>query len=191
MGSREKILQSVLSAKAGKTSLPQIENTPTALGDQKQNFAAMVAAVGGKVVEVGSLNDVSNHVKMLFPSGKIISAIEQLPWYSPYVASDPHTYEDVELAILNGHFGVAENGAVWITDSHMIDRAIPFIAQHLALVVERTNIVPTLFEAYERISSLPYDFGVFIAGPSKTADIEQSLVFGAHGPKSLTLFLIG
>lgn len=191
MGSREKILQSILSAKTGETPLPMIENMPAVLGDKAQNFVAMVTAVGGKVVEVGSLNDVSDHVEMTFPSGKIISAIEHLPWYSPYVASDPHTYEDVELAILNGHFGVAENGAVWITDSRMIDRAIPFIAQHLALVLERTNIVPTLNDAYERMRSSPYDFGVFIAGPSKTADIEQSLVFGAHGPKSLTLFLIG
>ena len=33
-------------------------------------------------------------------------------------------------------------------------------------------------------------FGVFIAGPSKTADIEQSLVLGAHGPKTMTVFVI-
>ena len=191
MGSREKILQSILSAKTGETLLPQVENKPTILGDKVQNFVAAVTTVGGNVVEVGSLNHVSDHVEMLFPSGKIISTIEQLRWYSPYVAKDPHTYEDVELAIFYGHFGVAENGAVWITDSGMIDRAIPFIAQHLALVVEKNNIVPTLHEAYERISTSTYDFGVLIAGPSKTADIEQSLVFGAHGPKSLTLFLMG
>jgi L-lactate dehydrogenase complex protein LldG len=44
--------------------------------------------------------------------------------------------------------------------------------------------------AYERIGSLNQNFGTFIAGPSKTADIEQSLVLGAHGPKTLTVFLI-
>ncbi|HXB07491.1 MAG TPA: LUD domain-containing protein, partial [Puia sp.] len=36
----------------------------------------------------------------------------------------------------------------------------------------------------------PYGFATFIAGPSKTADIEQSLVLGAHGPRSLTVFLL-
>jgi L-lactate dehydrogenase complex protein LldG len=35
-----------------------------------------------------------------------------------------------------------------------------------------------------------YGFATFIAGPSKTADIEQSLVLGAHGPRSLIVFLI-
>ena len=44
--------------------------------------------------------------------------------------------------------------------------------------------------AYERIGSSNPNFGTFIAGPSKTADIEQSLVLGAHGPKTLTVFLL-
>ena len=102
----------------------------------------------------------------------------------------PHAFENVDLAILKGHFGVAENGAVWITDKLMGDRSIPFISQHLALVINKQDIVPTLQEAYERIDYDPYEYGTVIAGPSKTADIEQSLVLGAHGPKSLIVFLM-
>jgi L-lactate dehydrogenase complex protein LldG len=48
--------------------------------------------------------------------------------------------------------------------------------------------------AYERIETMEtavgYGFATFIAGPSKTADIEQSLVLGAHGPRSMTVFLM-
>jgi L-lactate dehydrogenase complex protein LldG len=93
--------------------------------------------------------------------------------------------------VLPGNFGVAENGAVWITESGMGDRALPFICEHLLLVLPLTEILSNMHEAYERIGDLKYDLGTFIAGPSKTADIEQSLVLGAHGPKSLTVILVG
>jgi L-lactate dehydrogenase complex protein LldG len=48
-----------------------------------------------------------------------------------------------------------------------------------------------MHEAYDAIGSSDYSYGTFIAGPSKTADIEQSLVLGAHGPKALVVFLLG
>ena len=111
-----------------------------------------------------------------------------------HASDDPHTLENVDLAILPAHFGVAENGACWITESQMLHRALPFITQPLALVIHRRDIVADMHQAYDRIAGLesaaPYGFATFIAGPSKTADIEQSLVLGAHGPISLTVFLL-
>ncbi|MNW08326.1 Lactate utilization protein C [compost metagenome] len=47
-----------------------------------------------------------------------------------------------------------------------------------------------MHEAYQKIADSVYGFGTFIAGPSKTADIEQSLVLGAHGPKNMTVFIL-
>jgi L-lactate dehydrogenase complex protein LldG len=97
---------------------------------------------------------------------------------------------DVELAVLRAHFAVAENGAVWITDEQMGNRVLPFICQHLAIVINETAIVPTMHDAYPIIGKQQYNFGSFIAGPSKTADIEQSLVLGAHGPRSMAIFVL-
>jgi L-lactate dehydrogenase complex protein LldG len=71
------------------------------------------------------------------------------------------------------------------------------------LILDRNDIVADMHAAYDRIATLEaasstgssaasvsYGFATFIAGPSKTADIEQSLVLGAHGPLSMTVFLL-
>jgi L-lactate dehydrogenase complex protein LldG len=105
-------------------------------------------------------------------------------------APTPHELDGIDLAILEGQFGVAENGSIWITDKNMGDRALPYITEHLAIVLKKSEIVPTMHYAYDRIGTESYNLGTFIAGPSKTADIEQSLVLGAHGAKSLIVFLI-
>jgi L-lactate dehydrogenase complex protein LldG len=55
--------------------------------------------------------------------------------------------------------------------------------------VNAVDLVPTMHEAYQRIRFDNVSYGVFIAGPSKTADIEQSLVIGAHDPKALTVII--
>jgi L-lactate dehydrogenase complex protein LldG len=97
--------------------------------------------------------------------------------------------ERLDVAILAGVLGVAENGAVWVDGANLESRVLPFICQHLVLVLSERGLVPTMHDAYGAIRMGDSDYGVFIAGPSKTADIEQSLVIGAHGPRSLTLFL--
>ena len=98
--------------------------------------------------------------------------------------------QDVDVAILQARFGVAENGAVWVTEEDIKIRVLPFIPEHLVALLYTKDIVPTMHQAYERIGTEDYSFGAFIAGPSKTADIEQSLVLGAHGPKSMTILLL-
>ncbi|NPA80997.1 MAG: hypothetical protein GXO31_00105 [Epsilonproteobacteria bacterium] len=102
---------------------------------------------------------------------------------------DPKELNNVDLSIVKGKFGVCENGAVWIEEEENIHRAIYSICKHLLILLDRDSLVSTMHEAYERIDpSLSY--GIFISGPSKTADIEQSLVIGAHGAKFVTVFLI-
>lgn len=100
------------------------------------------------------------------------------------------TLADAELFVCEAVLGVAENGAVWIPLSRLGARAAAFLAEHVAVVLDRSAVVSDLHEAYARIDVGAEVFGAFIAGPSKTADIEQSLVIGAHGPKRLTVLLV-
>ncbi len=106
------------------------------------------------------------------------------------LVKDPHDLADLEVAIIKGQFGVAENGGIWLTDDNMGLRALPFITEHLVIVLEEKSLVSNMHTAYQKIGNQHSGFGLFLAGPSKTADIEQSLVIGAHGAKSLRVVFI-
>lgn len=101
------------------------------------------------------------------------------------IPSDAHDLDRLNLAILDGQFGTAENGAIWLEEADLRLRAIPFITEHLVITLSKKQLVATMHDAYDRIQKSTSGFGLFLAGPSKTADIEQSLVIGAHGAKSL------
>jgi L-lactate dehydrogenase complex protein LldG len=59
------------------------------------------------------------------------------------------------------------------------------------LIVPADQIVHNMHQAYDRLQFNEPSYRLFISGPSKTADIEQSLVIGAQGPRSLVVFLVG
>jgi L-lactate dehydrogenase complex protein LldG len=93
----------------------------------------------------------------------------------------------IEVLEIDGEFGVAENGAIWLLEEALPHRVAPFICQHLVINVKK--IVPHMHAAYEELGKVNSGFGLFLSGPSKTADIEQSLVIGAHGARSLTVVI--
>jgi len=190
MNSRERIVARLLAARIKNDVLPTPVETPEE-GDLAQKLTTVLQSIGGSVLSVESPAEIKDHLLAKFqPAGRWVSMVPGLEIPDNRIGNDPHSLENVQLSVIEGHFAVAENGAVWVTSDSMGDRALPFICEHIALVIRRSNIVSTMRHAYARIDASTYDFGTFIAGPSKTADIEQSLVLGAHGPKSLILFLV-
>jgi L-lactate dehydrogenase complex protein LldG len=200
MSSREKILSAVEANQPPQRALPPLAAAETAIGPSglDAQFITVLESIGGAAYIVSGFARVAMILHEQFgTAGRVISGCPELASFAVALNGneDPHTLEDIDLAILNAHFGVAENGACWVTETQMLHRALPFITQHLALVIRRGDIVADMHQAYDRIAQLesasaPYGFATFIAGPSKTADIEQSLVLGAHGPMSLTVFLL-
>jgi L-lactate dehydrogenase complex protein LldG len=152
--------------------------------------------VGGRCVFAADMTEVNRTLAVMpevAQALKIVSLVQGAgtPNVDLNDVHDPHDLADVDFAVMPGRFGVAENGAVWVTDEGVKHRAVYFIAQHLALVISAADILDNMHQAYERLAFDKPGFGVFISGPSKTADIEQSLVIGAHGPRSLTVFCVG
>lgn len=94
-----------------------------------------------------------------------------------------------DTVVLQGGPAVAESGAVWWVPSDSEARREAFLAERVVLVVAREDLVDDLHTAYARIDAAAAPFGCFVSGPSKTADIEQALVIGAHGPRALAVWL--
>jgi len=193
MTTREKILGAVLKNQPATTALPDITMFRGDNNDLVKKYMDVFKTIGGTAFLVEDIEAMKTLINESFDTAK--RTVTTLPGLSESfelisATADPHTYDDVELAIIKAHFSVAENGAVWLTEEVMGQRIIPYICQHLAVVINADDIIPTLHEAYEKVGAGDYGFGGFIGGPSKTADIEQALVLGAHGPLTMTVFIM-
>ncbi len=194
MSARDTILKNITANKPELVELPSIDiNTVIQYSDLVQQYKTVLQSIGGGTVELQDLSPLQQEFESRKAKGDfVVNRIAALGEVSDSLASlTAEELAAVDTAYLQGTLAVAENGAIWLYESQMGNRLLPFICQHLVIVIERKNIVPTMHHAYQQIESAKEGFGVFLAGPSKTADIEQSLVIGAHGARSLIVYIIG
>jgi L-lactate dehydrogenase complex protein LldG len=196
MASRDEILAAIRKHQPLATEPPRLDGAWTTYPDRLAQFASVLSAIGGRFIRAADAAEAHGQLRDLAvyrDAKQIVSTVSGIGQSTVDLASisDPHQLETVDFAVLPGEFGVAENGAIWVTDRELPHRVIYFIVQHLALVISANQIVENMHQAYERLTFERAEFGAFISGPSKTADIEQSLVIGAHGPRSLTVICVG
>ena len=195
MSSREKILQTVSLNKPTFIDAPSIEiDRPVIQPEQYvQQFIKTLESIGGKAKLVQGIGSIREDLFQSRDQGAyIVNTVAALGEVNAEIneTMKANSLEPVYKTYIEATLGVAENGAVWLYESQLKNRLLPFICQHLVICLDANKIVPTMHEAYAQIDVATEGYGVFLAGPSKTADIEQSLVIGAHGARSLLVYLI-
>ena len=192
MNSRDNILAQIKKNKPSELPLPDTFFVTREVGGEVKRFIEVLQSIGGKVEQVNNLQAVQDYLQQQSAQGhEVVNGVTGIypNNLAQYTDSDALAVEAVHTVVLKGALGVAENGSVWLSEEAMGNRLLPFICQELVVVVEPENIVADMHQAYQKITIDTDGYGVFIAGPSKTADIEQSLVIGAHGPLAMTVYL--
>ena len=147
-------------------------------------------AAGAHVVEMNESDDINDLIRNAYPHAKTIAS--NVPGIKADINPDdvdrPQDLDGTDVSVVEGTVGCAENACIWVPQT-MKQRAVCFICEYLVIIVDRKNIVNNMHEAYSRIEMAEKGFGAFISGPSKTADIEQALVYGAQSFCGVTIIL--
>jgi L-lactate dehydrogenase complex protein LldG len=190
------MLAAIRANQPDRLPLPEQFTFQTTYPDLEAQFAEVLTFVGGLAVNVPNYAAIATYLREVYADvvniGTTLPELADLADVDLSTITDPHDLAGLNLAIIGGQLGVAENAAIWVDERQIPTalRALPMITQYLAIVIRQADLVANMHEAYRRIDVAATGFGTFISGPSKTADIEQSLVIGAHGARGLTVFIL-
>ncbi len=187
--SREKILHRIATGKPVSSSPVARREPQEEWGDLVPEFIRMAELAGSRVLDCNRLELADTLQAHSAEHEEILLADDTIPHPRGKLVAEQPDVRGGDLFLCRSSLAVAENGALWVSDSEIVNRSGLFIVEHCGIILSRQRLVPTMHEAYARLDLSAVGFGVFVAGPSKTADIEQSLVIGAHGPRSLSIFL--
>ena len=187
---RATILSAVRAARPPRVAAPPALQADADAGNVATRVEAFnrAAVIAGAAVLTCTADQVREVLHATVGALSMVSHVAGIASTAPDT-TDPHALRELAVFACSATLGVAENGALWIATSDVMHRAGLFLARRVVIVVAAADIVSTLHHAYERIDIRATSFGTFVAGPSKTADIEQAMVIGAHGPKELTVIV--
>jgi len=198
MSSRDNILNALrnnVRETYEKPDLTQIK--PIVFDNPLEQFKLKATTTAGaKLIEMDPDENLNDIVRRAYPDAKIIASNLQgvMAQLNPDTVDEAQKLAAADVGVIQGDFGVAENACVWIPQT-MKEKAICFASEFLVILLDKKNIVNNMDEAYGRIEASKdyfqqYKFGTFISGPSKTADIESALVYGAQAARGVTIVLV-
>lgn len=196
MSTREEILAALRSHVRETYDRPSLDFPKTTFDDPVAQFIhTTTTTAGARLIEVKAGDDLNQLIRQAYPEATLIASHVAgiRADLDPDNVDEAQELERTDVGIVEGGVACAENGCVWIPQA-MKERAVCFAAENLVIIVSRHDIVSNMHEAYQWIEAHAdafgtYAFGTFISGPSKTADIEQSLVYGAQAARAVTILL--
>ncbi len=209
---RSKILARLRAAPASLPLPPaQWAPLPIEVSDRVQRFTALIEAVHGEVHRLDSgtwperlLSILANRGvnRVLFsagtPLGQQLSAVwaDGAPQLVPYDGAVETMKETlvsgVDAAITGVAGAIAETGSLVLRPTPDEPRLMSLLPPIHIAVLQESAIHDTLAGVMEQeqwAESMPTNL-LLVSGPSKTADIEQTLAYGVHGPKELIVLII-
>jgi len=205
MSTKEEILSRLRQNTRETYDLPDFGSIrPITYADPVEEFKTKTTTTAGaKLIELHDEADLNKTIRSIVENisysgeagGGLVAS--NLPGIeadlNPDTVGSAQELMKVDVGVVEGRIGVAENACIWIPQQ-MKEKAICFASEQLVIVLRRHDIVNNMHEAYDRIAQSQeffqqYKFGTFISGPSKTADIESALVYGAQAARGVTVIL--
>jgi L-lactate dehydrogenase complex protein LldG len=189
---REAFLSKVRAAQPEARPRPAVPLFDTPAGEPLVRFSSALGAMGGTIVEVGSLDAVRALILERFGAQALVASAVQGVEGNRTLTADtlPSSLQDVDVGVVRARFGVAETGSVWFSEAEYIVNSIGYLVQHLVVLLDPERIVGGLQDVYRQDDFRTARYAVLVTGPSATADIEGVLIRGAQGVRSLTVVLI-
>ena len=195
MTARDDILKSIRSWKEAARPRPAAYARRID-GEAVERFTACASAANATVAVLDSLADVPERVAVLLRERNMAAAVHLpagselggLNWAGLGVSGDAPGPEDAAVSI--AAFGVAETGTLVFPSSAERPASWHFRPGFEIAILREEGVLNDLEAAFAKLrNNWPATINL-VTGPSRTADIEQTLELGAHGPKALAILLI-
>ncbi len=211
MSNARQLIFENLSKRPADINLPPVPaNRPQydwSLEERVLQFTNNLESVHGEVHRI-SAQDISSsisslcktkEIKRLLTSKKVdellpkaIVDVEQIYYKKPIEDWKNELFNEVDAGITTTIGGIAETGSLILFPDTVEPRLMSLVPPIHIAIINQQDIYTTFNQAIEKqnwTQQMPTN-ALLVSGPSKTADIEQILVYGAHGPKQLIVLIV-
>ena len=197
MSARERILGRIAAALHDRLPAARPGHVERARPDDPiEAFCAALEAAGAEWQTVAGRAAVPGAVAAYRArerlAGEMVVApgLASLDWPANLGAGFGSAGRKTELGVGEALAGIAETGTVVLASGADTPTLLNFLPDHQLVVLERARVVGSLEEGYAAVGRPLPRVVNFVTGPSRTADVEQTLQIGAHGPRRLVVLLV-